>query len=392
MKILLVNCVFPPEPVVSAQIGRDLAQILSKTNSVRVITPMPSRPYGFDLSENEEYSKTYHLIRLKSYLYPKSGVIGRLKESISFGIASYLFIVRNNDIDKVYINTWPIFAQLFTTLACKRKQIPYFIHIQDVYPESIINKLSPLLNILANFILLPIDRYVLKNASKTIAISQNMKQYLSDTRSIESSEVKVVSNWQDEDDFKKHQNFWPDKDQKLTFMYLGNIGPVAGVDFLINAFAVANIQAKLIIAGSGSMKQDCLELASKLKGIDIEFKDVPTGKVAEIQSKSHVMLLPMVKIAGNNSIPSKLPAYMFSARPIIALADKASDIFHSIKESNAGWVGNSEDEIWLIKTFKEINQTDQIILKEKGIAALKYAQENFSKKKNLESLRDIIIN
>ena len=40
-------------------------------------------------------------------------------------------------------------------------------------------------------------------------------------------------------------------------MYLGNNGPVAGVEFLIESFFKANIfNSKLIIAGSGSKTND----------------------------------------------------------------------------------------------------------------------------------------
>jgi glycosyltransferase involved in cell wall biosynthesis len=332
MKILLVNCVFPPEPVVSAQIGSDLALFLSTDNNVSVITPFPSRPYGFSLGDQiEEDEKRYHLFRLRSFIYPKSGVFGRFRESISFGLVCYKFIIGSHSLEKVYMNTWPIFAQLCTAFSCRRKKIPYDVHIQDIYPESLVNRLPSVLKFLIDLFLLPIDKYVLKNSSVVIAISENMRQYLSETRKIPLKQIEVITNWQDDKDFIDFQQSWPSENEKLTFMYLGNIGPVAGVTFLIESFAKSKCGGKLIIAGAGSEKDRCIRIANHFPLSDISFTNVPKGDVAVTQSKAHILILPTRKNTGNNSIPSKLPAYMLSSRPILALADRNSEEIRRMK-------------------------------------------------------------
>lgn len=392
MKILLVNCVFPPEPVVSAQIGNDLALFLSKENDVSVITPFPSRPYGFSLEKQiQEDQKVYQLFRLDSFIHPKSGIFGRFRESISFGIACHKFIAGNNSVEKVYMNTWPIFAQFFTALACRKKKIPYVVHIQDIYPESLINRLPRILKFLIGLVLLPIDKYILKNASVVIAISENMRQRLSETRKIPISHIEVITNWQDNNDFIDFQQLWPSENEKLTFMYLGNIGPVAGINFLIESFAKSKCNVKLIIAGSGSEKDKCIKIAESFPSADITFADVPRGKVAVMQSKAHILILPTRKNTGNNSIPSKLPAYMLSARPVLALTDRNSDIAQVITAANCGWLGDLEDKDWLISFFKNANQISHDELKQKGKASLSYAKQHFSKEVNLEKLKNIIV-
>ena len=68
MKILIVTAVFSPEPVVSAKLSEDLANELSKTNMVSVISPKPTRPYGFKLIK-KNISKSYSHIKLNSYTY-----------------------------------------------------------------------------------------------------------------------------------------------------------------------------------------------------------------------------------------------------------------------------------------------------------------------------------
>ena len=392
-KILIVNCVFDPEPVVSAQVGKDLAQELGRMgNTVTVIAPSPSRPFGFEFDGKSESEYDFDLVNLKSYVYPQSGILGRLIESISFGVVSFKYIVSHSSkVDIVYMNTWPIFAQFAVAIASKLTGIPYKVHIQDIYPESITNKLSGLASYLVHRILMPLDSYVLRNAEKIIVISNNMKKYLVDTRELSESKFEVILNWQDDSFFGTFQKTW--YPGMRTFMYLGNIGPVAGIPFVIEAFAKAALSnSRLVIAGSGSARKACIELAKKFSDANIQFIEVPDGMVPSVQSKAHVMVLPLTKVAGNTSIPSKLLAYLFSARPVIALAQAGTDIEGIIRESDCGWVGEPENNSWLINCFQKIEGLSNECLIEKGQKGHQYASKYFSRNTNLKKLVESIIN
>lgn len=49
LRVAVVNAVYPPEPVVSAQMGRDLAGHLADSVArVTVLCPYPSRPLGVE--------------------------------------------------------------------------------------------------------------------------------------------------------------------------------------------------------------------------------------------------------------------------------------------------------------------------------------------------------
>jgi len=70
-KILIISAVFPPEPVVSAMLSRDIAGELSQKHDVVVICPQPSRPDGFRFDE-DHVSQNYIVVRLRSYTSPAS--------------------------------------------------------------------------------------------------------------------------------------------------------------------------------------------------------------------------------------------------------------------------------------------------------------------------------
>ena len=388
MNILIISAVFPPEPVVSANLSRDLADELSKNNQVTVLCPKPTRPNGFIISNNFE-PKNYKVIRLNSFTCPSSNLMGRIRESFSFGRCCQNYIEANHDnIDVIYANTWPFLAQYFTVRSSKDFKIPLIIHIHDIYPESFSNKI-PVLKKLLNFIFLPIDKFILNNSTKIIAISKNMKKYLMNTRKISEDKMLIVQNWQDENNFIEYklQSKSDIIDKPFTFMYLGNIGPVAGVNLLLESFFNASLKnSRLVIAGSGSMKDILKQKAFELKLDTIEFWDVPTGKVPEIQNQADVMLLPIKKGSASSSIPSKLPAYMFSEKPIIGCVDKDSDTAKSIIEANCGWILPPENPVLLSRLMRKVSGLSSKVLKNKGSEGFNYAINNYSKERNLIKL------
>lgn len=392
--ILIISAVFPPEPVVSAKLSMDLYMGLKERGyDVKVIHPQPTRPFGFKLETVTNGDMGEDEVVLDSFVCPQSSLMGRIRESWSFGKACSKYIkYHHRDISCIYANAWPMFSQRSIVKTSIKYGIPCVIHVQDVYPESLTNKMKGYDSEIIQYFLLPIDKYILKKCTNVIAISEKMKEYLIKTRGIYDKKVKVVINWQDEKNFLGYKDYTDHqrKGEKFTFMYMGNIGPVAGVDLLLDAFLEAKLtDSRLVIAGSGSTKELLREKAKDNQ--NIEFWDVPNGKVPEIQSKADCMLLPIKKGAASSSIPSKLPAYMFSAKPIIGCMDTDSDTADAINQAECGWVIEPENVQLLAEKMKTVAALDAAYLKEYGDKALKYGLEHFSKSENLRKLTDVIV-
>lgn len=394
---LIISCVFPPEPTVSGQVMFDVATELSKTGKVKVITPKPTRPFNFKFDENRVANTDFEHIVTDSFTSPEMTLMGRYKESKSFGKWCYDYITKNHkDIELVYMNAWPLFSQDSIIKATKQFNIPCVTIIQDIYPESLTNKL-PFGKGIIQSLLLKKDRFILQNSTKVLCISDNMKAYLAKTRNLPLDHFSVIVNWQDENTFIqyfKDNDFTKEKVEKpFTYMYLGNNGPVAGVEFLIESFVKAAVpNSRLVIAGSGSKKEDCENLAKSLNAKNVEFMSVPEGKVPHTQDIADVMLLPVKKNGAYSSIPSKLPAYMFSKKPIIGSLDVDSDTAKAIINADAGIVVEPENAEKLVAAIKEIASWNADKIKEKGENGFNYAMENFSKVGNLKKITHIIEN
>jgi len=391
--ILIISCVFPPEPVVSATLSKDIADKLSLFHDVVVIHPKPTRPDGYQFDQ-EKIVFNYESITVDSFTCSTYSVVGRLKESYSFGLKCAEYIIANKQkIDVIYLNAWALFAQYRIIKTAKRFGIPCVMHVQDIYPESFTNRLPIVLKKLALNIFLPIDKFVLKNSKKIIVISNSMKQFLHDTRKLEKQNISVVYNWQDEKKFLNYNNQKEKhiKNKLFIFMYLGNLGSYSCVDVIVNAFSKLNYpNTKLIIAGSGSMKKK-LQVQAQDLNISIDFIDVPSKDVPEIQSFADILLLTVKTGGAKTGMPSKLSAYMFSGKPIIACIDPDSDSADVIRKSDCGWIVEPENVDSLSKKMEEVITMQTAQLTEMGKRGCEYALEHFSREKNVSKVVQIIL-
>ena len=389
--ILVATALFAPEPVVSANLSYDIALELSSKNDVVVVSPKPSRPYGMKFDDKNKLKYPFNHIILDSYVCPESKVFGRLRESYSFGKHLRRYIEDNHKkISIIYANVWPLFSQKHLAEVASEFKIPLILHVQDVYPESLSKKVKTF-GALIDKAFLPMDRKNLHATHKIVTISNQMKNYLAQTRDIEESKIAVIRNWQNDSSFikfqSKHDSY---KNKKFFFLYLGTINPTASIDLLIHAFGKSNLtDACLIIAGDGADKQRCIQIAEGYAS-DIRFMNVSPDEVPEVQSKADVLLLPLKKGVAGTALPSKMTAYMFSGKPILASIDRDSEAANIIEKNTCGWVVEPENEQQLIDSMTRALITNSRLLKKMGENSLEYAMTHLSRKSNLRTLISII--
>jgi glycosyltransferase involved in cell wall biosynthesis len=406
--IVIVNAVYPPEPVVSAQMGRDLAVHLAQTGArVTVLCPPPSRPLGVDNAALRPVGRPLvrveegvEVVRLQSYTAPRSRLLPRMRESWGFGhhVCHYLED-HVADVGVVYANAWPLFSQALVARYCSQRGIPLILHIKDVYPESLLPRLPRFCRGTAASLLTALDRWTARRATLVVVISEQMRRTYVEGRGLASEKVVTMRDWVDESRF----SHLPTREEAclryavpqepFTFLYLGNIAPTAGVEHLIEAFHFARLsQAQLVIAGDGSAKAACVARASSLGSSEVRFISCPdAANVPLLQSMAHVCLLPLRKGTGFSCMPSKLMAYLFSAKPVLATVDDGSDAARCLQEAQCGWVGQPENAVWLAGKMGEVAALPAVDLDMMGQRGRAYGLRHFSKSEGVPRLANLVV-
>lgn len=405
--IAIVNAIYPPEPVVSAHIGADLANyLLGRGARVTVLCPFPTRPHGVRYAGFEpaklprvDHENGVQVVRLPSFTAPKSRLWPRMWESLSFGWHACRYLERYlPNVDVVYANAWPLFSQALLARYCGRRRIPMVLHIQDVYPEALLEKLPRPARRAAASPLTALDRSTAQHASRVVVISPNMRRTYLQGRGVPADKVVMIFDWQDESRFADLPGRaevcarYEVPADPFTFLYLGNIGPVAGVEGLIRAFARASLHnSQLLIIGDGSNKKRCKALAGELGVRAVRFLSCPTPADAPVlQQMAHICLLPVRRGAGMSSIPSKLTAYLLSAKPVLATVDCDSDTAQCIREAQCGWIGEPENGAWLSQKMADVAVLKPAALDGIGARGRSYALKHFSKANGVRRLADVI--
>lgn len=389
-KIVIVSGVFSPEPVTSAQMNYDLAVALSERYDVTVIKPSPSRPMGYDFSKSQKTEEKFNQIIVDSYVHPKSVIIGRFRESYSFGKKAVEYIdTHHNEIDFVYNDGWQFVSLYQVAKVCVKYNIPYIVPIQDIYPESVLTKLPKvsLLQWPVKSVMEPYDKYYISKAAKVRTISDGMAKYLSETRGVPLEHFLVVANWQDDSAFLNYKATEVSTDDKVRFMFAGNNSAQANVDLIINAFIDAQLdKAELHVMGGGNAKELCMNIVKERGAKNIFFGPIPDGKVPEVQSKADVMVLALKTGTGKLGIPSKLVAYMLSGKPVIASVELDSDTAAIIRGSHSGIVTSPDNREELKYAFRKYAQIAREELDRQRRNSREYAESCLTRQTNLQKV------
>ena len=385
-KVLIVSAVFPPEQVTSALLNYDMAKELSKKYEVTVLRPYPTRPVGMKFDYNGLKNEPFETILIDSYTHPQSQLIGRFRESIDMGRKCANWIKKHHDeIDFIYDTAWQLFGVAIVARMARRYNIPYLVVVQDIYPECLLthsNKPKIVQKIILG-LLKPIDIYYQRYAKIVRTISDEMADYLSNTRKLPRKKYLVVNNWQNDEDFEECQNAIP-KD-KIRFVFVGSINLHANVDLIIKSFAEAKISnSELILYGGGNRKDYCMELANKMGLENVKFVFVKRDQVAKVQSQASVLVLALPSGNGNLCLPSKMTSYMLSGKPILASVDQDSATSRYIKEAECGLSVEPDSIPSFVEGFRKMAALSKDQLQTYGNNSLSFARQHLTREVNLQ--------
>jgi len=395
MNVLIVSAVFPPEPVTSAVTSEQLAvELVNAGHDVTVITSFPNRPggklypgYSKAFRRVEVTKSGYRLIRTFSLISAKPTALSRFLENLSFGLTSTLNSLTLKP-DVIYVNTWPIIAMGLVTFLFYVRNVPVVLNIQDIYPEAAIQlgklpRRGPV-----PLILKYIDGSIARRSAALITISENFAEFYHKVRKVPRDRIHVVYNWMDEDEikpgpmmgsFRKAHGISQDK---FVIMYAGNVGATADVQTVIKAAALLKDcnDVLFLIVGDGSNRLACESLAERYNLSNVRFfYPLLRHQVSEVQAAANLMVLPMRRSAALTSVPSKLIAYMLSAKPVLAAVDENSDTAKVIHDAKCGVCVTPEDPEAMAAKIRELLQMQEELI-QMGQRARYYAEQNFSRK------------
>ena len=356
--VVVLSQLYPPEPhMFSPEIA---AAVAESGHQVSVVTGYPNRPGGKlhpGYTQRFKYSEMIGDVlvrRVPLIINHSHKALERIANFLSFSTSALTATPAIKDADVVYVYATPATAAIPAQIWRKLYGIPYVLHVQDLWPESVtdsgmlgkgwVNKAAgALLNVWL--------KRLYGNADQLIAISPGMKQLLID-RGHRAENCATVYNWAEEDTIrvKPAQSFTSDG---LNLLYAGNLGPLQDLETVIQAARRFDDYNNfcLDIAGEGVL-EDVLHTAAE-GAQSIEFLgNLSAEDIAQRYLAADFQLVTLKDIPiFRTTIPSKLQVSLAAGVPVITTV--AGDVADLIKEHEAGIVAEPENPDSLAEAFTQ---------------------------------------
>lgn len=300
-----------------------------------------------------------------------------IKPSVRF-LTKYLI---ENPVDAI-VSTGPPHSMHLIALGIKKKlNLPWIADFRDPWTNiDFYNKL--MLSGYTDNLHKKLERNVIQSADKLVTVSYNWAE---DFRNLGATEVEVITNGYDEDDFNFNVL---NLHKKFTLSHIGSLNKDRNPLELWKAIKeltdeVSEFKEDLHINFVGKTDYTVFEALAvlELMGKTEKIEYMPHSEIVKFSSSSQILLLLL-----NNTpnvlgvIPGKIFEYLATNRPILCIGPGNGDSAQIIKETSAGRVVDflEKDKMKaIIKHYYELFKVNKLQLFPTNIE--KYSRKNLTK-------------
>ena len=392
-KLLVVSANYAPEPAGVAPMATELSEDLAALGyEVTVLTAFPSypervvkEPYRGKWFMREERNGV-RLIRTWMHVRPDPSPFWRVVSFSSFILSSLIGSFFAGRPDVIICLSSPMPVGIVAYLLSRRHR-PYIYNAQDLLIEASLQagyiKPGWWLRRLQKF-----ERRILNNAKEITVICQGFKENMI-SKNLPEIRVHVIPNWIDIDTVKPgplHNAFREETGlgDKFVFMHAGNIGLIHGHEYVIEAAERTRNQSDITYCylGSGLMKPKLESMVQEKKLENVKFLPMRPREEMPLFLPAADCHLVSLDQGMKYSLPSKLATIMAAGRPVIGMMDEEADAARVILDSGCGLVVPSRNPEKLAEAVLKF-YGDPDLREKMGQAGRVYAEEHFSRKKNI---------
>jgi colanic acid biosynthesis glycosyl transferase WcaI len=350
VKIAIVSQYYRPE---NAKITNSLAaELADRGHSVRVVTGYPNFPGGVlypgykQRWRSDELDGEVRVRRVPIVVSHSANPLGRIVNYVSFAFSSLQATKFISGADVVYVYATQMTASIAPFVWSKTRRMPFVLHVQDLWPESITGSAlvsGKLTGRLIHALLTPWLRSTYKAAAATIAIAPTMAAMLKQ-RGVPADRLSVVYNWSD-DEAGRLDTSTRDPRFSLTVSYAGNVGNLQALDSVIAAaHAVRDLDGfRLLIVGDGGELKALKRRAVELGVTNVVFRGrVEPSQMTSIYGESDFQLISLKNLdIFHGTIPSKFQASLAKAQPVICAVP--GDLGVIVRREDIGFTAEPEN-------------------------------------------------
>lgn len=256
--------------------------------------------------------------------------------------------------------------------------------MEDLYPETPV-KAGQLRNRRAIAILEKIEGFMYRQAAHITVISPSFRHSLLGKR-VPAEKISVIPNFVDtdfirplpkENDSSRRHGLA----DRFVISHAGNLGYAYDLDTMLDAAALLASERDILflIVGDGEAKPNLERKAQALGLNNVRFMPFqPYEDLPWLRAASDVQVSLNKKTSAGHSLPSKVYEIMASGRPLLASADKNSDVWNLVEATQCGICVEPEDAEQLVEAILTLYRNPSLrnAMAQRG---REHAEQNYSK-------------
>lgn len=378
--ILFMCQFFYPEYVTSASLAFDTAKALKEAGfQVDALCGYPKEYYDKGRVPKKETVDGIRIRRIRYLNFSRRSAIGRLVNYFSFCFAAALHLPSIARYRAIITYSNPPMLPLLAALVSRLFGVKLVFVSYDVYPEIAVRSGAAGENGIMARVMNFVNRKVFQRASRVVAISSEMKQFLAETRPIDADRITVIPNWHKDLSQKETEDPVEPQQQKKDFCvsYLGNMGTCQDMETILSAMETLKDDdgIRFLFTGHGN-KQEKVAEAARFCGNAEVFGFLQGEEYAEKLRQSDCFLVCLEKGIVGLGVPSKTYSYMMMGKPVIAIMDEC-DITKDIAYYGCGTVIANGDAEALVRVIRQY-ASDPAGCKEMGQGSRRAYEENYT--------------
>ncbi len=352
--VLFINRCYWPDSEATGQLLTDLCEDLADRFDVHVVCGAPNTPTTTEFrADGIEVRNGVTLHRLTHTRFAKRVPTGRLINLLSFSRQASNYL-RRLDLDPAVVvsETDPFLLPIVVARYARRSNLKVVCYLQDIYPDvaEAIGKVHSgwLTRQIRSRLKAAYDQ-----SDRIVVLGECMKSRLaSPPWSVDVAKMRVLPNWADcqtiapvdssMSDFRQQH----DLVAKFVVMHSGNMGLTQQLDFLIDAtrHPAWPDEAVLLLIGDGAARESLQSQAASIGNDRVRFLPYqPRQSLGESLSAADLHVVSMHPKITGCLCPSKLYGIFAAGRPVLAIADDATDLWRTVSIGRLGWTCPPKD-------------------------------------------------
>lgn len=370
-KVWVVSELYYPEESATGYILTRIAEGVARTFPTGVICGQPSYLKRGVRAPTSETRNGVRIIRCLATTLDKDRILTRAVNIVTLSASVLARCLQAfGRGDAVLVVTNPPTLPYLALLAARVRGAKTLLLVHDLYPEAlaasgVLSTSHPFYRALGW-----LSARLLRSVDGIVALGRDMKALLAARAPGVEEKTVIIPNWGDTDEITPAPRNANPLTRELgladTFvvLYAGNMGRTHGIETVLEAAREVGPDAgvRWLFVGAGA-KRRWLEEIVRREGLAYItlLANRPRADQQVFLNAGDIGLISFLPGMAGISVPSRMYNMFAAGRPVLAMADEASELALVVREADAGWVVRPGDARGLAAAVREAARNPDIV-------------------------------